>query len=269
MNKKFKNILILSAMLIVFVAVTFIFSSDRAIKHPDYTVYSANDKGAALLYDSLKILNFPVDISTMYIDEKTSVNDIHIIIAPNYNDFSEDRMKKISDWVMRGGNLIFLDSNNYFFSYSLESYFKNSEVYHTNTFSYYIYGAGKAYFSSALPVTNKTLMDTPSNGEVIPEVISNMYYEKIYFNESYHGYAPSERLWDNTPFNIKLVAYEIIIVTIVSVIYFGKRFGPYQGLPHCAQNSILQRIKPALKVWHRLVHCQIKAKKLYLNIESR
>lgn len=225
MNKKTKEILLFVLLIFIFLAVTVYTSSDKAINYPDYTTFSANNGGASLLLDSLKAMGFPAEASLRYINDSTDKNDIQIIIAPSFLYYDEARSKEIADWVLKGGNLLFFEEDLAFTKDYLKNKLDFSNAVTSSGFTIVKHGLGTIYFGNADKITNESLMANPENGQIIADIMRLHYYNKIYFNESYHGYAVSERLWDGLPFTAKLISIQILIITVVGVLYLGKRFG--------------------------------------------
>ena len=225
MNKKAREILLFVFSIFIFLMVTIYTSSDKAVNYPDYTTFSANNGGASLLFDGLKAMGFPVEASLRYINDATDINDIQIIIAPSFLYYDENQSQEIADWVLKGGNLLFFEEDLSFTREYLKNKIDFSNFITNGSFTRVKHGLGNIYFGNADEITNKALMESPEKGQIIVNIIGLHDYNKIYFNESYHGYAVSERLWDGLPFMVKLACIQIFIITAACVLYFGKRFG--------------------------------------------
>lgn len=225
MNKKTKEILLFIFLIILFIIVSFSLSSDKNLNYPDYTSFSAEDMGTSLLYDSLKKLDYPVKAGNTFINSRTSVEDMQIIISPDLKYINQNEFENINFWVLLGGNLIFLDNDFMSGHRYFDTIKSKSEIEYYKDFTIYKYGMGKIILGKSEYFTNSSIMENPEYGEEMLILIHNMDYKNIIFNEAYHGYSVSDRFIDKIPFNLKIIIYQVFILSILVVIYLGKRFG--------------------------------------------
>ena len=225
-NKRFQYAVALFAVTALFVFAKRALPSTEGLTEPSYTTFSTRGDGIALLYDTLKIMGYPVGKYTMLLDQQRPINNIQIIIAPDYRYASASHYEGICDWVIQGGTLLYFDESYGSFPYYVEA---NSELIIIERIEggvLYNLGLGKLFIGEADYITNIGLIEGgDAYGQQIANMLSNLDYNKIYFNEAYHGYGTDKGLFESLPPGIRLFCLQLILLAIAVIIYFGKRFG--------------------------------------------
>ncbi|MDR2899365.1 MAG: DUF4350 domain-containing protein [Clostridiales bacterium] len=223
-----KEIFIVAVLFAVFIIITVLTSTDKGLGYPDYTSFSASENGVSLLYDTLEEMGYPVAVDTNYITENTDITGIQVVVNPDTVSTSSDNIEDIAKWTENGGHLMYFTDSETFFEDPLLSYMypEFDSNYRINEgFSARRYGSGALFYCSANSIININLMGNPDNGQDVCDFADAFADGRLYFNEAYHGYATAESFFDSLPFGLKIMFYQIIIITIAVVFYFGKRFG--------------------------------------------
>ncbi len=222
MKTKTKSIIIIIVLLILYFIVFMLTSSETVNSAPSYTVYNTYNDGTSLIYDTLKYMGYPVEISYNKISPFTNIYDSQIIIEPNNNNFTETEMEEILDWVYEGGLLFYFNSDSELVNKYLYEY--DSPYYVDDYVSIFTYGYGEVVVGDTDSIINENLKDNTLAGEVICDILSYWELENIVFNEYYHVFK-KPGIWAVLPVGFKMVVYQIIIICLVLIWFLGKRFG--------------------------------------------
>jgi len=225
-NKKLQRTIAFIAIAVLFYFAKSALPTTEGLFEPDYTTFSTANEGTALLYDTLKIMGYPVARDTMFIDKDRPVDNVQIIIQPGYSYRSEKHYDDIRSWVARGGTLLYFESGygDYFFSPGNNNDFEMIEQ--TDAGNLYQLGLGKIFIGKAQHFTNIVLIEGGDiHAQQIANMLNNVSSNKIYFNEAYHGYGTEKGLFESLPPGIRILGFQLILVAIAMAVYFGKRFG--------------------------------------------
>lgn len=212
------------ALCLLYVVVAAALGTGDGASQPAYTVFGTGGKGASVLFDALKAMNYPVRVGFSPIGESTSKNDIVVIIEPSPLYFSESDMSRLLSWVRGGGRLIFFGGRGER-GPRIESGFDSPAYYEDEQLALYAHGLGEALVGDPEVVTNAALKDDPSVGVFIHRMIDLWGCDAVVFNESVHGFRQSAGFFGILPIGLKLLLYQLGLVTLMTVWRLGKRFG--------------------------------------------
>ena len=187
---------------------------------PDYTMFSTNERGISLLYDTLKELKHPVAISYKPITPQTSINDAMLIIEPS--SITQDDIDGILSWVRRGGRLVYMDTNQYSLMAGVLAEYESGTA---EQMSHYYVGMGTVVTLYTNNVINEVLMVNTQYGQAIRNLLTAWHPDNVYFMEYYHGYQQSNSLLAVLPEGLRLAIYQIAIAAAAVIWMLGKRFG--------------------------------------------
>ncbi|MBZ9687227.1 DUF4350 domain-containing protein [Clostridium estertheticum] len=217
MKKKTNKDLILFVLVVpVFLFLAFYISNRMEKSNPAYSVVNKSKMGYSVFYEALKQLNYPVEKALVPVNEYPN-NSVQIM--PPGGNFNINN-QEVKQWLENGGTLVYLTTE------SDQNIGYGAPVETKNNIKQYTYLKGRIINADADFMTNKTLIkDTDYAYELLKE-ISNLPYEKIYFNESYLFLSTSTKsLWDITPIEIKYIIYQMIISLAAFFYYKSKGFG--------------------------------------------
>ena len=225
-NKKFWSVAALIGLAVLFFFARRALPTTEGLFEPSYTTFSTANEGSALLYDTLKIMGFPVSRDTIFIDKDRPVDNVQVVISPDYSYTGESYYEDIADWIIRGGTLLYFDSSTGYIARLIRANTEITLIERTDSGILYGLGLGKLFIGDVDYITNEGLIN---GGDVYAQQIANMLinmdYGKIYFNEAYHGYGTEKSLFESLPIGVRLLAWQLVFLTIAVIIYFGKRFG--------------------------------------------
>ncbi|WP_129595693.1 hypothetical protein [Anaerophilus nitritogenes] len=173
-------------------------------------------EGISIFYDTLKSLEYPVQVDAQNFLEK-GYEDIYIITEGKYDKNFD--IKKVEDWIKNGGKLIYLTEE-----YKKYSYPNIVKKYKNQAYVYKI-EKGKLLIGDISLINNKTLLKDKEGAYFILNVIKDLG-GNIYFNEYYRfeqGEHPS--LYKNLPIHIKIILFQMMLLIIGILWHLGKRFG--------------------------------------------
>ena len=217
---KFKTLILPAVIVIIAVVVLHVFSSDDS--GPAFRASTTGERGASLLYDTLQYMGYPVGVSRSRVGLRTNINHAYIIIQPSYPPFfDEDIVNEKLEWIRTGGRLIFLQNqNNTVFDIVLSGYATNF-----GSLRLYELGDGMIVTGRANYITNLNLMEEPDTGARVQAILDLWGADRIMFGEYYHGPRPTEPLFNRMPIIVRLVFVQLVLVAVMLVWHFGKRFG--------------------------------------------
>jgi len=226
-NKKRRNAIALLALFVIYYFAKKLMPTTEGLTYPPYTSFSTNYVGTALFYDTLKTMGYPVNRDTIFIDKDRPLDNVQIIIAPDYSYTGTGYREDITDWVIQGGTLLYFTAS-FYESSPLSAYAEKDLILidESDAGSLYHLGLGKFFTGNAKHITNKGLLE---GGDVYAQQIANMLnnlsYNKIHFNEAYHGYGTDKSLFESLPPGVRLLGLQLLLLSLAAIIYFGKRFG--------------------------------------------
>ena len=191
-----------------------------------YTSASTGERGASLLYDTLKKMGFGVRRSYRPLTTEISASDVFVIIQPRSPAVCEFMAAEMLEWVQGGGRLVYLCSR---FPNTIIDTSHEVRGRSVGDFMIYRYGSGEIITGRAAPVTNRALMQDHTSGEAIQSTLTRWNAERkignIFFAEYYHGAESPTEFAGRMPLAMRLVFLQIIIAVIAAVWHLGKRFG--------------------------------------------
>ena len=204
-----------------------------------------------MLYDTLDALGYPVSRSFIRLETGVSVNDIYVLIEPNYLYFTDEDFDNTLEWVFRGGRLIILESaefsvTDYWLSYSIDDPGVTSHGY-----TLYSYGLGEIITGDADMLLNKPLMENSKYGAEFSELLERWNISNICFSESIHGFINTGNAWYRTPEVLKILTYQLIIIAALIIWHFGKRFGKPVPYYEEAEREENEHIKALANIYHK------------------
>jgi len=211
----------------------------EGLSEPPFTTFSTGYEGAALLYDSLKIMGFPVGRDTMFLSAERPAGNVQIVIAPRY--FDDELIDGMTDWVIHGGQLIFFSDNPQADDRLFQARVRPDATQRGGPFIWHRVGLGMVFIGDANEITNISLLENGgSHGQLVANLLEAMDFSRIYFNEAYHGYNQNMTFFEMLPLPLRLAGMQIIIVIIIAVLYLGRRFGkpsPYYAEAEREENE--------------------------------
>jgi hypothetical protein len=191
---------------------------------PDYTVFSTRDKGASLLFDTLKQMGYPVAASQRPVNLNANTNDVFIIINPNNPRVTVEMAEQMLTWVRRGGRLIFLDREFPTVMDRTIGLHARASV-EQDYFNHYSLGLGHVITGRSDSLLNKRLMEDSQYGQLIQLNLHAMDADNIWFSEYYHGYRVEESFINQLPRMVQFAGWQLILITLALLWHTGKRFG--------------------------------------------
>ena len=213
-----KKSLILAIILFIILAVVITLTSDNSDTRP-HTVFSTGEQGAALFYDSLNLLGYPVRIGRRPLTTRADINDIYIIIEPTNPRVDIEMASEMIEWVQMGGRLIFMQNS----QNMLESFLSGGRL-QGNIIRYNV-GLGEVIMGRARDIQNRGLYNNPAGAVHILSILDEWNAGTIWFAEYYHGYRMSETFFSNLPLIIRLSVIHLFIIAGAIILCTGKRFG--------------------------------------------
>jgi hypothetical protein len=209
---------------IVAVAMLFAYYSDTG-DGAAYLHSSTGERGASLLYDTLRHMDYNVGVSRRPLTSQTNNTHVYIIIQPRYI-FDDSEIAEIFEWVQNGGRLIFLCRR--FPTTVLDREIKSDGVNIGNHIRYR-YGNGEIITGKAENITNGAMIKNSSYGQFLQTTLDRWHREReienIFFAEYYHGSRVQETFIGRLPFVMQLIAAQILIISVITIWHLSKRFG--------------------------------------------
>jgi len=211
---------IFPAILVIIAAVVLhVFSDDY--EGPAFVSGTTGERGASLLYDTLRHMGYPVRVSRRPLTMHTNTNDAYIFIQPHYSHFDYYKAEELLAWVYSGGKLIFLHNRPVTIFdtliHSAGTGFGNLTIHEI--------GQGVFVRGHANDIININLMEDADTGARIHTVINRSNVDRIMFAEYYHGMRATETFFNRLPTIVRLIVVQLGLVGIIIVWHLGKRFG--------------------------------------------
>jgi len=191
-----------------------------------YSSSSTGERGASLLFDTLRHMNYPVRASYRPLTRHTNTDYVYIIIQPRTPPITLEPAKELLEWVENGGRLIFLCRR---YSNTAIDEVLNTNGRNFGNFTLYRHGDGEVVTGSASIITNRILMENYSHGEAVQTTLERWNAERniegIYFAEYYHGFHTPQNFVGRLPLVIRLILAQMVLISIIMIWHLGKRFG--------------------------------------------
>jgi len=215
----FVTALLIAALLMTYRLVSF----GEGLSEPAFTTFSTGSEGAALFYDSLRIMGFPVTRDTIFLSAERPVNNVQIIIAPQF--FDDELLESMIAWVIHGGSLLFFSQQDSDVRRILSTAEPDLATPAPGGIMYRV-GLGRLFIGSATYITNAGLFEGNGRyGQQMVDMLNTLEFNRIYFNEAYHGFTADMSFAQILPLPIRLIGAQIGLVTLGFVLYRGIRFG--------------------------------------------
>ena len=215
-----KKSLIAAIVLFIILVIIMALTSNNSDTRP-HTVFSTGEQGAALFYDSLSLLGYPVRIGRRPLTTRANINDIYIIIEPTNPRVNIEMAQEMLEWVQMGGRLIFMQ--NLHSMSILESLLTGGRL-QGNIMRYNV-GLGEVIIGRARDIQNRGLYNNPTSAVYIISILDEWDANTIWFAEYYHGHGMSETFFSNLPLIIRLSIIHLFIIAGAIILCIGKRFG--------------------------------------------
>ena len=204
--------------------------NSSGINNQKHTSFNTDADGAGLLYDTLKAMGYPVSRSYGLLDISVSIYDVYVLIEPNYSYFNVEDINNALDWVFKGGRLIYLESSLFSMADNVMLYRIDNPGYTLGGYKLYSYGLGEIIRGEAKPLLNQSLIEDSAPGNEFAMLLGRWNVSHISFSESIHGFINTGNAWYRMPELLKLLVYQLFIITALVIWRLGKRFG--QPVPY-------------------------------------
>jgi hypothetical protein len=205
----------------------FVSSLNLASQQPDYTIYNSAANGVSLIYDTLNEMGYNAEPEFQILTASSNTRYPRIVIEPTYYYYGDSEEKRLADFVSAGGNVIYLCENHSLMKRVFETVYGAREVYGNDSYTLYSCADGEVLIGPASGITNAALMRDRRAGYYTADVLSRWGVMSIFINEAYHGFSTDPGFWDAAPVNIKTMAYHVLVITVLVLLYLGKRFGKF------------------------------------------
>jgi len=239
MRKKYVWAIISVIVVLLAALVIHRLSNAREFGEP-YSSRSVDADGASLLFDTLHYMGYPVRRSRSPLTSATNINDAYIIIQPRNPMVSSDMADDMIEWVRQGGRLIFLQNGGNIMDARIGSpggSFGNLTIYEV--------GSGILVTGRALDIANLAMINNHYTGAAIERILDTWDASRIMFAEYYHGERDDGNMFSRLPLVVRLIFIQLILLSIVAIWYFGKRFGnaiPYYEETERGENEHLHAV---------------------------
>ncbi|MCL2372794.1 MAG: DUF4350 domain-containing protein [Defluviitaleaceae bacterium] len=236
-------------MLVVIIAFLVLFIFDTGDTAPAYSAISTNETGSSLLYDTLRYMGHPVQLSRRPLTTATNPQHVYIIIQPYAPNVNSERGEEILEWVSSGGRLIFLSSP----SPNIMDRIAPGEGRSLHGFISHRIGMGELIIGPAFPLLNASLMAQPQLGQGIEYILREWNAPQIFFAAYYHGMEQGETFLGRLPFIVQLIFAQLAILGVFAVWHFGKRFGkamPFYEETEREENEHVRALARLLNKFH-------------------
>jgi len=218
-----RRIIVLLGLFVLLFLVSRFTNIFGGLGYPPFTTFSSGKEGVSLVYDTLRVMGYPVGRDIMFLSAERPVNNVQFVIAPWY--FDDELREGMIDWVVRGGQLMFFEYGRWQGNSLLSGVVPNNYI-HIEGGTLYRIGFGTLFVGDASKITNISLFENNGEyGQLVVDILNTMEFRRIYFNEAYHGYNLSRSFFDILPQPLRLMGVQLALAGIVCVIYMGKRFG--------------------------------------------
>ena len=215
-KKNNKDIILFILIIPIFLFLTFYITNRMEKSQPYYSVLNKSKMGYSVFYDALIEFKYPAERTLKPLSE-FKTNSVQII--PPGGKFNINN-QEVKQFVEKGGILVNL-------AHKIDPPIEYGTTVSTNgNIKQYKYHKGSIINADVDSLTNITLTKDTSSAYKLLKEISNLSYEKIYFNENYlFSSSISNSLWDIIPLQIKYIIYQILIALVAFFYYKGKSFG--------------------------------------------
>lgn len=257
MKKKNNIDLILFLLIIpVFLILAFYISPRLENKLPHYSVINKSKMGYSVFYESLEKLNYPVERTLKQINQ-VQTNNVQIISPGVGFDINS---QEVMAWVEKGGILVYLTLE------TSKGIDYGTSVAAKENIKLYTYHKGRIISTKADNIANKTLLNDTSKAYELLQEISNLSYDKIYFNESYlFPTATKISLWDAVPIEMKYICYQMLIALGALFYFKGKRFGKIISLHEEVERSENEYLHSAASLYRQAKCLDLMVDNYYKN----
>jgi len=215
---KLKKFIFPTVIVIIAAIVLHSFSSDYEGR--PFAAATTGERGASLLYDTLRHMGYPVRVSRRPLTAQTDTNHVYVLIQPIHSLFTQDKSEALLDWVYSGGKLIWLcncPNDNFVTRLTSGTSFGNLTIFE--------HGQGVFVNGRSNDITNINMINDHDTGARIHVIISNWDAGRIVFAEYYHNPPASETFFNRLPAIVRLIIVQLGLVSVILVWYLGKRFG--------------------------------------------
>lgn len=220
-----RNFIIILILFPIFLWLTLTFTNDNENAFKPYSIFNNGEKGVSVIYKSLSELGYTSSLILTEVDSQ-DIGTAQIVIETERPYKLDLNSGNIKNWISDGGTLIYLvpywDSLVVNYGSEIDSY-ASKELEEAKAYSY---NKGLLIMGDPIILINKTLTNNTDGAYWLVGQLDNMGVDNISFNEYYHyfeGHKPS--LWRDIPAGIKFAIYQAILVLIIVIYYYGKRFG--------------------------------------------
>jgi len=216
---KLKKFIFPAVIVIIAAIVLHSFSSDYDGR--PFAASTTGERGASLLYDTLRHMGYPVRVSRRPLTARTNADYAYIFIQPHHSHFDYAKAEELLDWVYSGGRLIFLHNN----PSTILDTLMHSPGTRFGNLTIYEHGQGVLVRGHSSDITNINMINDHDTGARIHAIISNGNTGRIIFAEYYHNPPATEIFFNRLPAIVRLIIVQLGLLGIIIVWHLGKRFG--------------------------------------------
>ena len=185
-----------------------------------FAVNTTGERGASLLYDTLRHMGYPARVSRRPIN-MGAANHMYILIQPHLSHFDDAKLEAVFDWINSGGQLIFLHNNPMtVFDAAIPA---RGAAF--GSLTVYEIGQGILVRGRADQLLNINLMDEADPGVRIEAVLRSQNAQRVVFAEYYQTPLAADTFFNSLPPIIRLIMVQLGLLAAIVIWYVGKRFG--------------------------------------------
>jgi len=211
-------------LLAIFLWMSMKYSANSQKTQKLYSIFNKGENGISVFYETLKELEYPVKLVTSEISKQNK--SVQIVAMPNSSSVFNINDMETKKWIEKGGSLIYLtdklDEINVEYGNKLDTYGVNEKEMSI----VYEHGKGCLIVGDTNLISNRVLTENTEGAYWLLNQIDKLEYESVGFNE-YYKYIDVEKpsLWKDTPSEIRIIIFQIILFVLTIIYYNGKRFG--------------------------------------------
>jgi hypothetical protein len=192
-----------------------------------YSASSTGERGTSLIFDTLRNMGYPVRRSYRPLTTRTDTESVYVIIQPRSPVVTGAYADEMLAWVYGGGRLVYLCYR--YPKTAFDGHFLLHNGIRVDAFTLYTHGSGAILAGCPSHIVNISLMENHTHGQTLQTVLNNWSTEgevsTVFFAEYYHGFHAPQNFVGRLPLVLRLILLQTVILSIVAVWFFGKRFG--------------------------------------------
>ncbi|MCL1844790.1 MAG: DUF4350 domain-containing protein [Defluviitaleaceae bacterium] len=232
-NKKWLAVFFPAVIVIIALGVSYFLDTGDGTP---FSVRSTGERGASLIFDTLRHMGYPVRRSYRPLTPETDTDSVYVLLQPRSPYINDAIASEMLEWVENGGRLVFLHWTypQTVFDRALDNATNIPAPHRHNdnppgVFHLYTHGDGAVLTGASVWIGNYNLMNNHLHGTRLQNVLSDWHAEReisvIFFAEYYHGLHTPQNFIGRLPLVLRLILLQMVILSIVAIWFFGKRFG--------------------------------------------